>query len=122
MRKTPITPNSHEESSPTMNLRSRVDVRLVGGLHRVIARTAAVVFGDEGCYEPNPEPVREFVHKRAFADSGEAWKLGLRIESALRNGGTIDLRHWDMVRPGDLPADSLLPAAFNRWLERRLSQ
>ncbi len=97
-----------------MNLRRRLDVRLAGGRHRVIARTAAVVGGDQGHFEPNPEPVMEFVHQRTFADRGEAWKLAMRVECALRDGGTIDLRHWDVVRPGDLPADSLLPAACNR--------
>ncbi len=93
-----------------MNLRRRVEVRLVKRFHRVIARTATVVLGDEGYFEPNPDPVREFVHQRTFADRGEAWKLSMRVETALRAGGTIDLRYWDVVRPGDKPADSLLPA------------
>ena len=103
-----------------MNLRRRLEVRLVDGFHRVIATTAAVVVNDEGRFEPNPEPVNEFVHKRTFADRGEAWKLGMRAESVLRDGGTIDLRYWDLIGPGDMPADSLLPAGYNRWLERRL--
>ncbi len=111
MRELPINPNSHEVRNPTMNLRRRIEVRLVNGSHRVIARTAAVVLSDEGYFEPNPEPVREFVHQRTFADRGEAWRLAMRVETALWDGGTIDLRHWDVVRPGDLPADSLLPAA-----------
>ena len=96
------------------SLRRRLDVRLVDGLHRVTATTAAVVLNDEGWFEPNLEPMREFVHKRPFADRSEAWILAMRVESALWDGGTIDLRHWDVVRPGDLPSDSLLPAAC-RW-------
>ncbi len=121
MRETPITPNSHEGRNPTMNLRRRLDVRLVRGLHRVIAITAAMVGSDEGHFEPNPEPVMEFVHQRTFVDRGEAWKLGMRVERALRDGGTLNLCCWDVVRPGDLPADSLLPTAFNRQVERRHS-
>ncbi|MCP5065067.1 MAG: hypothetical protein GY946_00750, partial [bacterium] len=65
------------------HLRERLDVRLVGGVHRVIATTAAVVLNDEGYFDPNPEPMREFVHKRSFADRGDAWRLAMRVEIAL---------------------------------------
>ncbi len=92
-----------------MNLRTRLEVRLVGGLFRVIARTAAMVRKDDGHCERNPDKLMEYVHKRPFADNGEAWKLALRVEHALKNDGTLNLRHWDVSRPGDLPADSLLP-------------
>ncbi len=97
-----------------MILRTRLDVRLVGGLFRVIARTAAMIRNDNGRCERNPDPVMEYVHKRPFADNGEAWKLALRVEQALRADGTLNLPHWDVVRPGDLPADSLLPPRLER--------
>ncbi len=97
-----------------MNLRTRLEVRLVGGLFRVIARTAAMLRQDNGRCARNPDPPMEYVHKRPFADNGEAWKLALRVETALKSDGTLDPRHWDVVRPGDLPADPLLPESLKR--------
>ncbi len=97
-----------------MNLRRRLEVRLAGGRFRVIARTAAMVRKDNGRCERNPDPIMEFVHKRPFADNGEAWRLALRVEHALKTDRALDLRHWDVVRPGDLPADSLIPDRFQQ--------
>ncbi len=105
-----------------MNIRPRMEVRQTDGLFRVIARTAGSGLDDRRHFVPNPEPLREYVHKRTFTDNGEAWRLALRVEHALRADRTLDLRHWDIVIPGDLPADSLLPASYHRWVERALSQ
>ncbi len=82
----------------------------VGGLFRVVARTAAVVRDENQRPERNSESIGEYVHERTFTDNGEAWKLALRVEQAIKAGGTLDLRHWDVVNLGELPADPLLPA------------
>ncbi len=100
-----------------MHIRQRLEVRQVAGVFRVIARTAAFVHTDNGI-ERNPEPIREFAHKRTFTDNGEAWKLAMRVEQALKAGRTLDLSHWDVVKLGELRADSLLPARFNRRRQR----
>ncbi len=93
----------------------RLEVRQVGGVFRVVARTASVLHLEHGI-EPNPEPIREYAHKRTFADNGEAWWLAMRVEQALWADRSLNLRHWDVFEPGELVADSLLPAGVQRRL------
>ncbi len=106
-----------EDTIPSMNFRRRLEVRRVAGLFRVIARTAAFVPDEHGHLVRSPEPVEEYVHKRTFADNGEAWKLALKVEHAIKSDEALNLRLWDLVAPGDLPADSLLPRAYQRVQE-----
>ena len=96
-----------------MNLRSRLEVRQVNGLFRVVPQTAGFVESDNRL-KPNPEPIREYVHKRTFKDNARAWILALRVEYALKNGQTLDLNHWEVFGLDELPADSLLPPRFLR--------
>ncbi|RMH21201.1 MAG: hypothetical protein D6696_06345 [Acidobacteria bacterium] len=61
--------------------RLQVSVRRMDGAHRVVAIGGGI----------------EYLHRCAFEKGWRAWELVRKVREKLRNGGDLDLRHWETV-------------------------